>query len=190
MGWNDLGGTLSCKSLELLVSNHKDSETHSCSADMFERVNTGTHLPFIALKALAPCLLTPAHHGSMSYLEAGWGNKQNIGCVWKWLLMSLPVCSELWAECARAQMGPVVQRGVYANPSPGWCAIITCDYCTVQLMSQPGMLTASETSLHPAHLSWPCTSCFFTDASAFCQLYTFITPLAHYCKPQIKIKVS
>lgn len=95
MGWNDLGGTLSCKSLELLVSNHKDSETHSCSADMFERVNTGTHLPFIALKALAPCLLTPAHHGSMSYLEAGWGNKQNIGCVWKWLLMSLPVCSEL-----------------------------------------------------------------------------------------------
>lgn len=110
-------------------------------------------LSFIALKTVAPRLLTLAGHGSMSRLEAAWGNNQNIGSVWKWQLISLPVCSELYEEHARAQTGPVVQRSVYANPSPGWYAIITCDYCTVQLMSQPGALAVSETSLHPAHLS-------------------------------------
>ena len=57
-------------------------------------------------------------------------------------------------------------------------------------MSQPGMLAASETSLHLTHLSWPCTSYFFTDAGAFCQLHAFITSLAHYCTAQIKIKVT
>lgn len=61
----------------------------------FEGVNTCSSLPFIAPKAAAPHLLTPAGHGSISCLEAGWGNTQNIGSVGKWLLTSLPVCSEL-----------------------------------------------------------------------------------------------
>lgn len=75
----------------------------------------------------------------MSHLEAGWGNNQNICSVWKCL-------------SALSLNEPVVQHGEYANPPPGWCAIITCDYCSVQLMSQPGTLATSETSLHPAHL--------------------------------------
>jgi len=74
--------------------------------------------------------------------------------------------------------------------SDGWCAIITCDYCTVQLMSQPGTLSASETSFHPTHPSWPLTLCFFEDACAFCQLYALITLLARYCTLQIKINIT
>lgn len=60
----------------------------SVAQPYFERVNTGTSLTFIALKTGAHCLLTLAGRGSMSRLEGGWGNKQNIGSVCKWLLIS------------------------------------------------------------------------------------------------------